>query len=102
MKRLLGNITDSLADAALLEMGVGVSAAVERHPEAEHESLMAGLKRFFQNFSITMADAALLEIGGYPVTPAEKHGPILRKRRAEKNIVHPDECQYGDNDACFV
>ncbi len=121
MKRLLNNITDSLADAALLEMDVEVETT-------DNEPLMATVKRFFRNFSITMADAALLEIGVLPerragktgavretleenlieVTFAEAadyddiHKAILSEHLTEQDLVHPDECQYSDNDVCFV
>ncbi len=128
MKRLLNNITDTLADAAMLEMGVDVNRTAEHRTAAAHVPLMATLKRFFQNFSITMADAALLEIGVSPERSAEKraavrqtleenfievafaeaadyddiHKAILREHRSEQDIIRPEECQYGDNDVCFV
>lgn len=121
MYRLLKTITDSLADAALLEMGVETRTTT-------NEPLTASLRRFFQNFSLTMADAALLEIGVAPDRSAGKpgavrerleenlveaafaeagdyddiHKAILREHRSERDIVRPDECQYGDNDVCFV
>ncbi len=121
MKRLLNKITDSLADAAMLEMGVGEKTT-------DNEPLLAKIKSFFQNFSVTIADAALLEIGFFPDKSARKpetaretleenlievafaeaadyddiHKAILREHRSEQDVVHPDECQYGDNDVCFV
>ncbi len=86
MKGFLKNITDTLADAALLEMGVGTYAS-------SNEPLISDIKRFFRNFSITMADAALLELGVFPEES---------ERQDERDIAHPDDCQYGDNDLCFV
>ncbi len=126
MKRILNNITDTLADAAMLEMGVDVKTGANHRPA--REPLLATLKRFFQNFSITMADAALLEIGVSPdrsnqergavremleenfieVAFAEAadyddiHNAILREHRTVQDIIRPDECQYGDNEVCFV
>ncbi len=128
MKRLLKNITDSLADAALLEMGVDVNGVLEHVPGTAHEPLIAAVKSYFQNFSMTMADAALLELGVWPERSAGKsegipetieenfvevafaeaadydgiHKAILRERRNSQDIIRPEECQYGDNDVCFV
>ena len=126
MKRLLNNITDSLADAAMLEMSVDVSRTAENRTPT-HMPLMATLKRFFQNFSIAMADAALLEIGVSAARSDEKRGPVsetleenfievafaeaadyddiheaMQEHRSERDIVRADECQYGDNEVCFV
>ncbi len=128
MKRLLNKITDMLADAALLEMGVAVGPTEVHGYEVAAESRIGMLKRFFHHFSVTMADAALLEIGLPTVRSAEQRGDvsetieenlievafaeaadyddihkaILKERWSERDIVHPDECQYGDNDMCFV
>ena len=121
MKRMLKNITDSLADAAMLEVGVEV-------PAVPHATLWATAKRFSENFSVTMADAAMLEMGAYPARAEEKrvkdretleenlievafaeaadyddiHDAIMREHHTEEDRVHLDECQYGDNDVCFA
>lgn len=96
MKRLLNKITDTLADAALLEMGVALEPAAAHGHTVAAESPAGAIKRFFQNFSITMADAALLEIGLPAVLSAENQEEVR-----DQDIVRPDECQYGDNDKCF-
>jgi hypothetical protein len=30
------------------------------------------------------------------------HEAILREHWTDRDIAHPDDCQYGDNDLCFV
>ncbi len=128
MKRLLNKITDMLADAALLEMGVDVQTTAEHRSDAASEPRMSPLKRLFKNLEETLADAALLEEGvdivssnRRPRPDAETleenlievafaeaadyddiHKAILRERQSERDISHPDHCQYGDNDICFV
>lgn len=127
MRRMLNNITDSLADSAMLEMGVDVNRTAERRPATAPVPLLAKLKRFFRSFSITTADAALLEIGVLSERPVGKpgavretleenlieaafaeaadyddiHRAILQDRSSGQDIICPDECQYGDNDTCF-
>jgi hypothetical protein len=127
MKRLLNKITDTLADAALLEMGVDVQTVRVLHSKVAYETRMSPLKRFFQSISDTLADAALLEMGvnvAAPSSQAERvretleenliesafaeeadfddiHKAILREHQVERDIVYPDECQYGDNDMRF-
>jgi hypothetical protein len=90
MKRLLGNITETLADAALLEMGFDVQTVGELHLKVASESRMSPLKRFILNITDTLADAAILEMGVNVVTPI-----------AKAVTVRPEECQYGDSDVCF-
>jgi len=85
MKRLLNNITETLADAALLEMGVDIYAN-SRKVGAARETLEENL------IEVAFAEAADYE---------DIHKAILRERRSEQETVHPDECQYGDNDLCF-
>lgn len=130
MKRFLEKITDTLADAAQLEMGVSVETHAARAGTAE--PLMSWFKKFFHNFSVTMADAAHLEIG-IPMAAAETKESALSRlfrtatdtladaamleedidifsnyreaekvleHQAEQESVHPDECQYGENDLC--
>jgi hypothetical protein len=30
------------------------------------------------------------------------HEAILKEHQAERDIAHPDDCQYADNELCFV
>jgi hypothetical protein len=86
MKRLLNKITDMLADAALLEMGVHVFTPVVP-AGTPHETLE-------ENFiEIAFAEAADYD---------DIHKAILREHQSERGFAHPDECGYGDNDMCFV
>ncbi|MHB8843347.1 MAG: hypothetical protein ACYC7L_01245 [Nitrospirota bacterium] len=128
MKRLQNKITDTLADAALLEMGVDVQTTAVLHSWVEAESNPGLLKRFFRNVTNTLADAALLEMGVQVARPVAKagtvretleenlievafaeaadyddiHKAILREHQDDRDIAHPDDCQYGDNDLCFT
>lgn len=128
MKRLLNKITDMLADAALLEMSVDVQTTAKHRSKAASEPRMSPLKRLFKNLEETLADAALLEEGVDIVSPNRRprpdaetleenlievafaeaadyddiHKAILREHRSERDIAHTDECQYGDNDSCYV
>jgi len=86
MKRLLNKITDMLADAALLEMGVNVATPAGRAGTV-HETLEENL------IEIAFAEAADYD---------DIHKAILREHQSERDISHPDDCQYGDNDMCFV
>lgn len=128
MKRLLNKITDILADAALLEMSVDVQTTAEHRSNTASEPSMSSLKRLFKNLEKTLADAALLEEGVDTVSPDRRsrpdaetleenlievafaeaadyddiHKAILRERQLERDISHPDDCQYGNNDMCFI
>lgn len=87
MKKLFNKIEDMLADAALLEMGVPVlfSAKVLKRSFAE---------ALEENFvEIAYAEAADYE---------EIHEALVREHREALSEVHPDDCQYGDNDLCFA
>jgi hypothetical protein len=86
MKRFLNRITDMLADAALLEMGV-IVAAHDVKTEMVRETLEENL------IEVAFAEAADYD---------DIHKEILREHRSERDISHPDDCQYGDNDICFV
>jgi len=86
MKRLLNKITDMLADAALLEMGLNVASSVAK----------AGTVR--ESLEENFIEVAFAEAADYD----DIHKTILREHQSERDIVHPDECQYGDNDMCFV
>jgi hypothetical protein len=86
MKRLSNKIADMLADAALMEMGADtVTPAVKR--KAVRETLEENL------IEVAFAEAADYD---------DIHQAILREHNAERDIAHPDDCQYGDNDLCFV
>ena len=86
MKRLLNKITDTLADAALLEMGVQV---------ARHAVKTGGVRETLEE---NLIEVAFAEAADYD----DIHKAILREHRSESDIVHPDECQYGDNGLCFT
>lgn len=85
MTRFLKNIEDALADSALLEMGVDVSRIEQL--KAVHETLEENL-----------IEVAFAEAGEYD----QIHEAILREHRRENDMVRFDDCQYGDNDACFA
>ena len=85
MKRFLKNIEDALADSALLEMGVAV--APTEQPMVVRESLEENL-----------IEVAFAEEADYD----QIHEAILREHRRADELVRFDDCQYGDNDACFA
>jgi glutamate dehydrogenase/leucine dehydrogenase len=86
LKRFLQNLTDTLADAAMLEMGVNVATPAATAGTV-HESLEENL------IEVAFAEAADYD---------DIHEAILREHRSEQDIAHPDDCQYGDNDLCFA
>ena len=125
MKRFLKNIQNALADAALMEMGV----SAEHSTGARNFPPVQTLKTAFNRISDSLSDAALLEMGGFlglsptalrrsfseafeenmvEVAFAEAadyddiHEALLKEHREPGDIIHPDECQYGDNDLCFT
>jgi len=85
MKRLLNTIADMLADAALFEEGANGAAALRSR--SDRESLEENL-----------VEVAFAEAADYD----DIHEAILREHVQERDIAHPDDCQYGDNDMCFV
>jgi hypothetical protein len=85
MKRFLKNREDTLADSALLEMGVAVSLVEQ--PKTVHETLEENL-----------IEVAFAEEADYD----QIHEAILREHRKADDLVRPDDCKYGDNDACFA
>lgn len=87
MKRLRMSIENTLADAALLEMGVDVATVPEHHSRPASETLEENL------IEVAFAEAADYD---------DIHEAILREHGAERDIARPDDCQYGDNDLCFV
>ena len=86
MKRLMNKITDMLADAALLEMGVNVVTPVAK----------AGMVR--ETLEENLIEIAFAEAADYD----DIHKAILREHQSERDIALPNECQYGNNDMCFV
>ena len=85
MIRVLQNITDTLADAALIEIGVPVATIGALRPDAET------LEEY-------LVEVAFAEADDYD----EIHEAILREHWDERDMPHPDDCQYGDNDLCYV
>jgi hypothetical protein len=85
MKRFLKNIEDALADSALLEMGVAV--AVVEQTKAVRESLEENL-----------IEVAFAEEADYD----QIHTAILWEHGRADDLVRPDDCHYGDSEACFV
>jgi hypothetical protein len=79
MKKFFKKLEETLADAALLEMGVDVTYTP------------GGLRHAFK-------EAAYAEAADYD----QIQEAILREHSRGDQQVHPDECQYGDNDFCFV
>lgn len=86
MKRLLHNLIDTLTDAALLEEGVDI-VSPSRRPRPDAETLEESL------IEVAFAEAADYD---------DIHEAILKEHLAERDIAHPDDCQYGDNELCFV
>jgi hypothetical protein len=74
-----------LADAALLEMGVYVFTPVAKSGTV-HETLEESL-----------IEVAFAEEADYD----DIHTAILREHQQARDIAHPDECKYGDNDMFF-
>jgi hypothetical protein len=127
MKRFLDKITDMLADAALLEMGVEVQTVGELHSKIASEIVVSPLKLLFQKVTDNLADAALLEFG-VALAPVEKsnavretleenlieiafaeagdydqiHEAILREHRRADDMIRPDDCGFGDDEVCFA
>jgi hypothetical protein len=85
MKRFLKNIEDTLADSALLEMGVAV-APIEQ-TKAIRESLEENL-----------IEVAFAEEADYD----QIHEDILREHRRVADIAYPGDCHFGDNEVCLV
>jgi hypothetical protein len=87
MKKLFRKIEEMLADAALLEEGVSVDLA--------HAPLK---QSFAEALEEKLVEVAYAEAADYD----EIHEAILREHDKDGGQVHPDDCQYGDNDLCFV
>jgi hypothetical protein len=86
MTRLMRNLTETFADAALPEEGVDiVTPDRRRRPDAE-------------TLEENLVEVAFAEAADYD----DIHEAILKGHQTERDIAHPDDCQYGDNDLCFV
>jgi hypothetical protein len=86
MKRFLQNVTDTLADAALLEIG-------------NDGSVFNCCSRLCaETLEENLIEVAFAEAADYD----EIHEAILREHRQERDIARLDDCQYGDNHLCFV
>ncbi len=86
MTRILQNITETLADAALLEMGVDLYAK-SRFEAAVQETLEETL------VEVAFAEAAVYD---------DIHEVILKEHRDKRDMAHPDDCRCGHNDLCYV
>jgi hypothetical protein len=87
MRTLFPKFEETFADAALLEMGINLYPS----PAAAKRSLQESLEEDF--IEIAFAEAADYD---------DIHKAILREHEKPNDRVHPDDCQYGDNDLCFV
>ena len=87
MKNLFKSVSELLADAAMLEMGVDAAMVPVLRRIRDRETLEENL------IEVAFAEAADYD---------DIHEAILREHRQERDIAHPDDCQYGDNDLCFV
>jgi hypothetical protein len=86
MKNFLKNIEETLADAALLEMGVPVVTTAGKH-DTFRETLE-------ENFiEVAFAEAADFD---------QIHEAILREHRSENDAVPPDFCLLSEKDHCFA
>jgi len=86
MKWSLQKLTDMMADAALLEMGVYVATPV------------AGARADRESLEENLIEVAFAEAADYD----DIHEAIQREHRQKRDVARPDDCQFGDNDLCFV
>jgi hypothetical protein len=87
MRTFFQKLQETFADAALLEMGINP----DHDPAGEQSSLKESLEENF--IEIAFADADDYD---------DIHKAILWEHEDHNDRIHPDECQYGDNDICFV
>lgn len=87
MRTLFQKLGVTFADAALLEMGINLSHS----PAAAQQPFKEWLEEEF--IEIAFAEAADYD---------DIHRAILREHEDPNDRIHPDDCQYGDNDMCFV
>lgn len=87
MKKLFDNIENLLVDETFLEEG-GAETAVA-----------AGQDRTFaESLEEHLVEIAFAEAADYN----DIHEALLWERRMPGGIAHPDDCQYGDNELCFL
>src|SRR5512135_1594589 len=96
MKRLLNEITDMLADAALLDTGVDVQTTAERRFNARSEPVISPMKILFRNLTDTLAAAAMLEMGVNAAMPVAGAGTV--RESLEENLVEVAFAEAGDYD----
>jgi hypothetical protein len=86
MRTLFQKLEKTFADAALLEMGINLYPS----PEAAKHSFKESLEEEF--IEVAFAEAADYE---------DIRQAILREHEDPNDRIHPDDCQYGDNDMCL-
>lgn len=84
MKNLLITIEESLAEAALLEMGI--------YPE----NSLAILPKNRGTVEENLIEAAFAEAADYE----QIHRAILREKRKAANTDRTDDCKHDDHDLC--
>jgi hypothetical protein len=87
MKKLINNMENLLVDEALLEEGFDETAITAAQDRTFAESLEEHL-----------VEIAFAEAADYN----DIHEALLGERRMPGGIAHPDDCQYGDNEVCFL
>lgn len=87
MKKFFEKIEEMLANMALFEEDADNRAA----SPMRWKSFAAALEEH-------LVEIAFAEAADYD----EIHAAILREHDTAGGQVHPDDCQYGDNDICFV
>jgi hypothetical protein len=97
MKTLLKNIRslferleERLAASALAEMGVtdSLERAVRRTP----------VHTFAQSVEEKLVEVAFAEVADYK----DIHEAMVAEKRTIERLVKPDDCQFADNDLCFI
>ncbi|HUJ18396.1 MAG TPA: hypothetical protein VL197_10445 [Nitrospirota bacterium] len=87
MKKLFKELEETLADAALFEMGVGIPVTGGHRSIIGRETLEENL------IEVAFAEAADFE---------DIHRAIIREHQEAWNLAHPDDCAQGGDDLCFV
>ena len=93
MKRALSKINDLLTAAALAE--TGLDRTVRAIPGNDGDRRRAGEREALFT-AITFGEAGEFETARQIVRETEE-----RKRRFAGYAELPDDCRFGDNDACF-
>ena len=86
MIKFLKTISETLADAALLEMGVAVVTPA------------AGCDTFRETLEENFIEVAFAESADYD----RIHEAILREHRSANDAVHPDGRLFREKDHCFA